>query len=229
MMGTRLNESGVRDNVFFPPSCGGWACPDCGPPRAYQVAMKYGAACEAALAAHPGWKARMIVLTFDPSRLSPQEAWVTLAERRNEFLTSLHRDFAPFEYYWAVHLQRKQGHYYPHLHLVILGERYLPWQKLGQFWERTDYGAGRCKVSLVRSPTKALSRYLLKLTTLVAADLARNRHYASVGLRAYFPPDEKLVSDYEYAWVPGDEEYARRVAERLAMDDGQLVPPPRRD
>ena len=181
--------------------------------------MKYGAACDAALAAHPSWKARMIVLTFDPKKLGPDGAWKTLAERRNEFLTSLHRYFNPFEYYWAVHTQRKQGSDYPHLHLVVLGERYLPWQKLGQFWERTDSGAGRCKVSMVRLSTTALSRYLLKWTTLVDAERARNRHYASKGLRAFFPRDEKPDSGYDYRWLSGDEDRARRVAEMLVVDD----------
>lgn len=90
-------------------------------------------------------RAVLLCLTYDPKKLSREQAWAGVGGHLNVFMTSLRqylvrRKAARPVFFWV--LEEQPGTGYPHLHFVMADRGWLaPWKVLAPMW-----GHGRIKV-----------------------------------------------------------------------------------
>lgn len=124
-----------------PRACGQWACPVCGPRKAWSWERDLSAACESLMSANPAWGLVQVTLTVRRDWVSPKAAWARARAWRKHFITWVSRWLKkkgqPHEYVWVI---RDSADKYPHIHVVFMGPHYLPYELLAACWANLGGG-----------------------------------------------------------------------------------------
>lgn len=144
---------GIPTRSLYPISCRSWSCPHCCKRNAEISRLLIDAGIR--LAFERGDRCRFLTLTTSQT-LSPQK----VSQSFNAFRTSLSRTQRFTSYASSVEI--KAGH--PHLHVVLVGGRYVEQRRLSELAGRAGFGDRAWIRNVENSSTSAerVSGYLVK-------------------------------------------------------------------
>lgn len=149
----RIEQGGKRYTHIARLGCKRWACPVCGPKRAYQLSRAIIREAEA----HQ--LQRFLTLTLDPRNCTAEESNEYIRDVWAKFRTYLKRRYGKSIAFITVLELQKSG--YAHLHILI--DRYIPQAWIQEIWQRL--GGGKyvnIKFVDIHRISAYLSKYLTK-------------------------------------------------------------------
>ena len=171
---SRHTDDGAAVRIW-PGMCKSWDCPHCGPIKAGRWNNAVGRAIRRRANEDGRPRARHIVLTVSARRHSLDEAWAIAQTAKTEFMEDMQERYGPLRYVWVL---ARQDNGYPHIHIIVMGGRFMPQKQLRAGWGKR--GGGHVWVHLAYD-LPGLVRYLAGQLPGVLPEVVKRRWSTSRG------------------------------------------------